>query len=304
MVAHHPIVFKGLKKLNGKNYIERTVMKAIKNDIGILALHTNVDNHFQGVNRKIADLLNLQDIRILQPLENKLVKLSVFIPNDVVTVVSNAIFEAGGGEIGNYSECSFQLKGTGTFTPNENAQPFVGEAHQRTFAEETKTEFLVQSYNIGKVVSAMKNAHPYEEVAYEIYPLLNENQFEGAGMMGELTTPMNALDFLKLVKQTFNCGVIRHTVLLDKPIQKVAVCGGSGSFLLTQAKQQKADIFITGDFKYHEFFDAENEIIIADIGHYESEQFTSNLLADIIKENFTKFAVHLTEINTNPINYF
>ena len=304
IVAHHPIVFKGLKKLNGKNYVERTVMKAIKNDVGILALHTNVDNHFHGVNRKIAELLNLQNVRILQPIENKLVKLSVFIPNDVVNAVSNAIFEAGGGEIGNYAECSFQLKGTGTFTPNDAANPFVGEANQRTYAEETKTEFLVQSYKLNQVLAAMKNAHPYEEVAYEIYPLLNENQFEGAGMIGELEKEMDALTFLKQLKETFNCGIIRHTELVEKPIKTVALCGGSGSFLLSQAKQQKADIFITGDFKYHEFFDAENQLIIADIGHYESEQFTSNLLADIIKENFTKFAVHLSDINTNPINYF
>ncbi len=304
IIAHHPIIFKGLKKLTNSNYIERVVTKCIKNDIALYAIHTNLDNHFEGVNKEIANRIGLKNVSILQPIQGNLSKLVVFVPKDALEKLDKAIFKAGGGQIGNYSECHFRTEGVGTFKGNENSNPQIGTQNIRESVDEFRVEYLVSNYNLRTVLNAMYAAHPYEEVAYEIYPIQNSNQFEGAGMIGELENELDEIEFLTQLKKTFNCGAIRHTQLFGKKIKKVAICGGSGSFLLSKALQQKADIFITGDFKYHEFFDAENKIIIADIGHYESEQFTSNLLAEKIKENFTNFAIHLTEHNTNPINYF
>ena len=304
IIAHHPIIFKGLKKMTESNYIERVVFKCIKNNIALYAIHTNLDNHFDGVNKEIANRIGLKNLRILQPIQGNLSKLTVFVPKDALEKLDEAIFKAGGGQIGNYSECHFRTEGTGTFKGNENSNPQIGNKNVREAFEEFRVEYLVSNYNLRNVLNAMYASHPYEEVAYEIYPIQNSNQFEGAGMIGELETEVDEITFLTQLKTTFNCGIIRHSQLLGRKIKKVAVCGGSGSFLLSKAIQQKADIFITGDFKYHEFFDAENKLIIADIGHFESEQFTTNLLAERMKENFTNFAIHLTEHNTNPINYF
>lgn len=304
IIAHHPIVFSGLKKITGKTYIERTIIKAIEYKIAIYAIHTNLDAYRYGVNFEIGKRLGLENLRILSPADNTLCKLSVFVPFEFSEKVSQALFDAGAGQIGNYKECSFELTGKGTFTPSENSQPFEGEINKKSITNENKIEVLVTIHALNKVVAAMKSTHPYEEVAYDIIPLKNKNSFEGSGMIGNLTKEMDEKSFLTQLKSTFNCEVIRHTTLLNKPIKTVAFCGGSGSFLLKNAKQQKADIFITGDYKYHDFFDAENEIIIADIGHFESEQFTTNLLADILKKKFPTFAFHITGVKTNPINYF
>lgn len=304
VIAHHPIVFKGLKKLNGKNYVERTVIKAIKNDLAIYAIHTNLDHSIKGVNAEIARRLGIENPQVLLPNENVLSKLVVFTPRDYVRNVEKAMFSAGAGAIGNYSECDFIFEGIGGFKPMEGADPFEGKIGSRTVAEETRVEVLVSNHILPKVLHAMIEAHPYEEVAHDIIPLSNPNQQEGSGMLGTLKDPADALTFLARLKQTFHCGVIRHTELTGKRIKTVAFCGGAGSFLLPQALQKKADIYITGDYKYHEFFDADGQIIIADIGHYESEQFTTNLIVDVLTEKFAKFAVHITRVNTNPINYF
>jgi len=304
IVAHHPIIFKGLKKITNSNYIERVVSKCIKNDIALYAIHTNLDNHFQGVNKEIANRLELKNVTTLSPITGNLRKLVVFVPVEAIAKLDTAIFAVGGGRIGNYSECHFRTEGIGTFKGNNESNPTIGKQNLRESVKEYRVEYLVSDYNLKNTLNALFSAHPYEEVAYEIYPIQNHNQFEGAGMIGELETELDELTFLKQLKETFNCRIIRHTEFLGKKIKKVAVCGGSGSFLLSKAIQHEADIFITGDFKYHEFFDSENKLVIADIGHFESEQFTSNLLAERLKENFTNFAIHLTEHNTNPINYF
>lgn len=304
IIAHHPIIFKGLKQLTGRNYIEKTVIKAIQHNIVIYALHTNLDHSILGVNYELAKRLDIEKPRILSPTEHTLYKLIVFTPIDHVHRVERALFYAGAGEIGNYHECIFESDGIGSFMPVEGANPFEGKIGIRTKSEERKLEVLVSKHSLHQVLLAMNDAHPYEEVAYDLIQLENTNHNEGSGMIGELKAPIDAYTFLAKIKQNFHCGTIRHTDLLNKKIRTVAFCGGSGSFLLKEAIKQKADIFITGDFKYHEFFDAENQIIIADIGHYESEQFTTNLIFDIISKKFTNFAVCLTEINTNPINYF
>jgi dinuclear metal center YbgI/SA1388 family protein len=304
IVAHHPIVFKGLKKINGKNYVERTIIKAIKNDIAIYAIHTNLDNYRFGVNHEIASRIGLINTRILAPKSNVLKKLIVFCPTENVSQLSKSLFEAGAGHIGDYAECSFESDGKGGFLPEENSNPTLGKVGSREVLEETKLEVIISSHQEGRILKAMNSAHPYEEVAYDLIPLLNKNHFEGAGMIGDLENVMEVDSFLAHLKSTFDCGVIRHTKKHLKEIKKVAFCGGAGSFLLSDAKAQGADIYITGDFKYHEFFDAEDSIIIADIGHYESEQFTPNLIHDVMKKKFINFALHLSEVNTNPINYF
>jgi len=303
IVMHHPILFKGIKRIGVSTEIERILYRCIKQDIAIYAIHTNLDNHIDGVNSKIASTIGLRQCRVLQPKPHTLFKLVVYTPVDFEERVHDAVCAAGAGNIGNYYNCGYATIGIGKFTPNEKANPSIGEAHAPTRQEEAKMEYLLEKNNIGPVLSAMKGAHPYEEVAYDLIALENSNSQVGSGMIGELPEPMDALEFLSQLKEAFNCGVIRYTALQNKPIRTVALCGGAGSFLLPQAIQQNADIFISGDFKYHEFFGAENKIIIADIGHYESEQYTSALLVEIIREKFPTFAVQLTVNNTNPINF-
>ena len=304
VIAHHPIIFSGLKKLNGKNYIERTIIKAIKNDILIYAIHTNLDNVLNGVNAKMAEKLGLINARVLAPVKGKLVKLITFVPVKDADKVRNAIFNAGAGVISEYDCCSFNIEGKGSFRGSENTNPYVGKKGEIHFETELRIEFILPDYLKNKVLAAMIKAHPYEEVAYDIYKLENEHQRIGAGLIGELKTPMEEKEILKKIKTKFKAKCIRHTALRNKKIQKVALCGGSGSFLLKNAIAAGADIFISADFKYHQFFDAENRIVIADIGHYESEQFTIEILRDVLIKNFPTFAVHFTEVNTNPINYY
>jgi dinuclear metal center YbgI/SA1388 family protein len=304
VIAHHPIIFSGLKKINGKNYVERTIIKAIKNDIAIYAIHTNLDNVLQGVNAKIAEKLGLQNLQILQPKKQLLKKLVVFTPEADAEKVRNALFEAGAGNISNYSECSFNTPGTGTFKGNELSNPALGEKGKRETASEVKIEVIFPVYAENKVLSAMRNAHPYEEVAFDIIPLDNFWQEIGSGIIGNLPAEMNETDFLKHIKTGLKTGIIRHTALLGKKVKKVAVCGGSGSFLLNDAIRSGADFFITADFKYHQFFDAEDSLVIADIGHYESEQFTPELIQGILSKKFPTFAALFSKVNTNPVNYF
>ncbi|MES2779002.1 MAG: Nif3-like dinuclear metal center hexameric protein [Bacteroidota bacterium] len=304
VIAHHPIIFGGLKKLNGKNYVERTVIKAIKNDIAIYAIHTNLDNVHTGVNQKIGNQLGLQNMRILSPIKGNLKKLAVFVPEDHITAVQEALFAAGSGHIGNYADCSFQSNGTGTYTANELATPYAGEKGKRHYESEIKLETVFPAHLQYQVTSALLKAHPYEEVAYDIYSIDNENSQTGSGMIGQLPQPLSKMDFLKHVKSTMNVNTIRHTETAASQILTVAVCGGAGSFLIKQAIASGADAFVTADVKYHEFFDAENRMMIADIGHYESEIFTKELLKDVILEKFPTFAVLLSETITNPINYF
>jgi len=304
IVAHHPIVFRGLKRINGTNYVEQVMIDAIKNDIAIYAAHTNLDNIVLGVNGKIAKKLGLKNITILQPKNKMLRRLITFAPVDKAELVRNSIFEAGAGHIGNYSECSFNSEGTGTFKAGKGADPYVGEIGERHHENETKIEIVYPFYLENQVVEALIKNHPYEEVAYDIFTMENVHYGIGAGITGELEQPQDEKDFLKFIRQTFGVGAIRHTGLLGKPIKKVAVCGGAGSFLIKKAVQAGADIYITADIKYHEFFDAEGKLVLADIGHYESEQFTIDLIHDLLVEKFPTFAVLKTKVNTNPVKYF
>lgn len=305
IVAHHPLIFSGLKSISGKTYVERIVQQAIKNDIALYAAHTNLDNMRGGVNAQIARKLGLQDTAILSMSMDSLRKLYTFVPQDAAEQLRQALFAAGAGDIGKYRECSFNTSGTGTFRPDKDSNPAIGTpGGERERVEEVKVEVLVQKHLEAKVLKALFEAHPYEEVAFEFIALQNPNQEIGAGLIGRLKNPVQPSDFLKHLKQQMKTDCIRHTALPEKPVEKIAVCGGSGSFLLRDALRAGADVFITGDFKYHQFFDADGKIIIADIGHYESEQFTKELLADILKNNFPNFAILLSNISTNPIKYF
>lgn len=304
IISHHPIVFKGLKKFNNANYVERTVIKAIKNNIALYAIHTNLDNVVGGVSSKIASKLALVNQAILSPKAGQLKKLVVYVPRANVEDVRKALFEAGAGAIGDYDECSYNTAGYGTFKPLDGANPTIGSIGTQERVEETKIEVVFPAYLERNIVVSMLAAHPYEETAYHIVTLENTLPNVGSGIIGNLESPMDGSEFLAYLKNKMNLKVIRHTELLDKPIQRVAVCGGAGGFLLKEAKRSGADIFITGDYKYHEFFDAEKCIVIADIGHFESEQFTQELLLDVIQKKFVNFAVLITEIDTNPIKYY
>lgn len=304
IVAHHPIIFGGLKKITGNNYVEKTIIAAIKNDISIYAIHTNLDNVFYGVNEKIADKLGLVNRKILLPKESTLKKLYTFVPVDFAEKVRSAIFNAGGGNIGNYSEASFNAEGTGTFKGNEGANPFVGEIGKQHNEYEIKIETIFHAYLQKQIIEALMNAHPYEEVAYDIVDLANSNSLIGSGLIGELLEPIDEEAFLKKIKQSFSLAVIKYTRLLKKPVKKVALCGGAGSFLISKALSAGADFFITADIKYHEFFDANDKMVIADIGHFESEQFTIDLIHEILLKKFPTFAVLKSETSTNPVKYF
>ncbi len=303
IIAHHPIIFSGLKKINGKNYIERTIIKAIKNDIAIYAIHTNLDNVRMGVNEMIARKLELLDCKILAPKKGLLKKLVTFIPTNHAEKLRQALFEAGAGHIGHYDHCSFSLEGTGSFRGDDASAPYVGEKGEEHHEPETRIEVIYPAVSERQILFALRQNHPYEEIAYDIYLLENKHPEIGAGLIGRLKHPTDEFLFLRFVKSAMQTPSIRYTAFKGKNVERVAICGGSGSFLLQDAIAAGADVFITADFKYHQFFDADNRIVIADIGHYESEQFTIELITGLLQKKFPNFALHFTKINTNPINY-
>ncbi len=304
VVAHHPIVFKGLKRLNGSNYVERVVIKAIKNDVAIYAIHTNLDAVYRnGVNAKIAEKLGLLQTRILAPKRGLLRKLITFVPFNHADAVLEAVCEAGAGAIGDYKNSSFRSKGVGAFTPVGNARPFIGKTGESEKVEEERVEVIFPVHAERAVLQALRNAHPYETPAYDVLALENEFPEAGSGMFGILPEPVDAFAFLQALKGKMNVSVVRHTQPAGGKISKVAVCGGSGAFLLPAAMAAGADVFVTSDFKYHEFFDADGRIIIADVGHFESEQFTVDLLNDLLTKKYTGLLVFSTKIITNPVFY-
>ncbi|TAE76257.1 MAG: Nif3-like dinuclear metal center hexameric protein [Bacteroidetes bacterium] len=305
IITHHPIIFKGLKRLNGNHYTERVVIKALKNDIALYAIHTNLDNVKNGVNFKIAEKLGLKNIKILVPKTQTLMKLTVFVPLENTQNLLQALAEAGAGQIGEYKNCSFQTQGIGHFQPKETANPYIGKANQEESVAENRIEVIFPIHLQHEILNVMQKNHPYEEVAYYLHLLENKNQEIGSGAIGELENEISEKDFLGHLSNTMHAKGIKHTKFLGKNIKKVAVCGGTGSFLLGNAMSQNADVFVSADFKYHEYFEADNKILIADIGHYESEQFTSNLLKDyLLAQKDMILPIFLTTQNTNPVEYF
>jgi len=303
VVAHHPLIFGGVKRLTGSNYTERCIIKAIKNDLAIYAFHTNLDSVEDGVSKALADKIGLNNARILEPRNGTLRKLYTFAPKEAADRVRQALFETGAGHIGQYDHCSFNSEGTGTFRALEGSHPYVGEVGKEHHEAEVKIEVIFPAWKQSEVVKALLKNHPYEEVAFDIVSLENSNPRAGFGMIGELENKVTTDEFLKMLKERLGLAVIRYTPY-DKGIRKIAVCGGSGSFLLEKAKAAGADALVTADFKYHQFFDADSKLMICDIGHYESEQFAMQLIYDKIRNKFPNFALHLTSLNSNPIKYY
>jgi dinuclear metal center YbgI/SA1388 family protein len=303
IVAHHPILFRGIKQLTGKDYVERTIIKAIKNDIAIYAIHTNLDSVLMGVNHRIAEMLELSSRKILQPKRQLLQKLQVYVPETHVAELQQALFDAGAGNIGKYSECSFVSEGVGSFKPEATANPFSGTIGTRQTDKELKLEVIFPVWIQAALLRAMRSKHPYEEIAYQITSIENDYQDVGSGMIGNLAKPMDEVLFLDYISSVFNNKVVKRTSFIGKKIEKVAICGGSGSFLIQKAIACGADAFITSDIKYHEFFDADGRILLADVGHFESEQYTIELLHDFLREKFPNFALQKSEIRTNPVFY-
>ena len=303
IIAHHPLIFSPIKKLTGSGYVERTLVKAIRNNIALYACHTNADHVAAGVNQKMAEKIGLINTRVLQPKKGLLKKMVTYCPHKEAEGVRNALFEAGCGQIGNYAKCSFNTQGVGTFQGNEQTKPFVGQKQEFHTEAETRIETIFEAHREKQVLEALLNAHPYEEVAYDIYSLDNKHPRVGSGLVGELSDSMPESEFLASIKAVFRLKTIRFTRFLGKKVKKVALCGGSGSFLLQDAIAQGADVFISGDFKYHQFFDADKKLLIADIGHYESEQYTPEIFYAVISKKMPTFAAYLSNLNTNPINY-
>ncbi len=304
VIAHHPIIFNGLKKITGRNYVERTILKAIRQNIAIYAMHTNLDNVRTGVNAKIGEKLGLSDLQVLEPKKGLLGKLVTFVPAAQAIPVRDALFRAGAGHIGNYDSCSFSVSGTGTFRGNADSHPYTGVKGKLHLENEIRMEVIFERRKEKQIIGSLLEHHPYEEVAYDCFALDNAYADIGSGLIGKIKKPVQEHEFLSRVKKQMQTACIRHTAFRGKPVSIVAVAGGAGSFLLPAAMGLGADFFITADFKYHQFFDADNRIVIADIGHYESEQFTKELIYGILIKKFSTFAVHLSEINTNPVNYF
>ncbi|PIE49177.1 MAG: Nif3-like dinuclear metal center hexameric protein [Flavobacteriales bacterium] len=304
IVSFHPIIFSGLKKLNGKNYVEKAILKAIQNNIAIYSMHTALDNSSKGVAAAMADKLGLQNRSVLLPKSGLIKKLTTYVPNKKADTVRRALFKAGAGAIGNYNHCSYNLKGLGTFLGNEAANPTVGKRGVLQQESETYISVVFEKHLENKILKALFDSHPYEEVAYDLVTTDNIHQNIGMGIIGELTNAAEELEFMANLKEKFNLKSIRHSKLLGKKIKKVAVLGGSGSFAIDAAKHLGADIYISADFKYHDFFKAEGTIVLADIGHFESEQFTKNLLTDYLTKKFRNFAVVLSKTTTNPIHYY
>lgn len=304
IIAHHPLIFKGIKRLNSSTYIERCIEKAIKHDLAIYAAHTNVDIVPHGVSHKMAELLNLQNLHILAPKSDILCKIVTFVPPTHIDHIRRAASEAGAGHIGNYDGCSYSSLGEGTFRALDGANPFVGKAFELHHEAENRVEWIAPSYIADNVIAAIRSAHPYEEPAIDVYPLKNRWENYGLGVVGNLQTPADEHQFLQRVKDIFGTKTIKHSPLLNKKIARVALCGGSGADFISHAKRSKADIYITGDVGYHKFFEAENQIVIADIGHFESEQFTKDIFYKQITKKFPNFAVRFSESETNIVSYF
>ncbi len=304
IICFHPIIFQGLKRITTSTYVERAVAKAIKNDIAIYALHTALDVQLYGVNKGLADALQLSNRKVLIPSKGSLIKLNTYVPHAHLKTVQEALFSAGAGALGNYSECSFSSEGTGSFMPLEGSSAYVGKKGNRHAEPETQLQVVLPKHYKNKVISALQLFHPYETVAYELSVLENTRTDLGMGCMGQLPNPIEEQDFFKDLKNILNTPMLRHSGFMGKKIERVALLGGSGSFAINAAKHQNADVFITADLKYHDFFKSENKVLLIDVGHYESEQFTKKIIMEFLSKNFPNFAFISSKTDTNPVHYF
>ena len=303
IVSHHPLIFSPLKKITGATYVERCVMKAMAAGIAIYSAHTNIDNAIGGVNYRIAEILGLKNLKVLVPKEDSLLKLSVYVPVSAADEVRAALFAAGCGSIGNYDSCSYNVNGFGTFKAGENTNPYCGSKGVLHKEEEVRIDTIMPIYIKGRAIKALLASHPYEEPAYDIYPLKNKWETVGSGVIGELDEPVDELEFLQHIKNRFNVGSLRHTPLLGKKVKRVALCGGAGGSFASAALSAGADLYLTGEARYHDLFSYDGKMLLAVIGHYESEQYTMDIFKEIINDAFPQVEVRTTENNTNPIQY-
>lgn len=303
VISHHPLAFKPFKSLTGKNYIERCVMKACKHDIVVYAAHTNLDNAIGGINYYLARMLNLQHVRILDPQQSKLLKLVTFVPDTHAAIVRSALFNAGAGSIGAYDSCSYNTNGEGTFRAGEDSNPFCGLKGEVHTEPEVRIEVVLPLFKQQEVLQALIAVHPYEEPAYDFYALQNLWSQAGSGVVGTLPEEMEEEDFLYMLKDVFHLTSIMHSKLRGKSIRDVALCSGAGAFLVSKAIGYGADVFITGESKYNDYYDVEDRILLATVGHYESEIYTKNIFFDIISEKYSNFAVYMSGFDVNPVNY-
>jgi len=303
VISHHPLIFQPLKSIGTGTYVERVVRKAIKNDISLYSMHTNLDIIKEGVSYRMADKLGLSNTEVMVSLGGSLLKLVVFVPLSHAGKVRQAVFEAGAGNIGNYDMCSFNLRGEGTFRGGSGSDPFAGEPGKEHVEEEVRIESVLPAHLKSRVVGAMIDSHPYEEVAYDLYPLQNRMPGAGLGCVGDLPESVTEKDMINMLSDIFGSECIRHSRLTGRKIKRVAVMGGSGGSYIGKAISSGAQAYVTADVKYHSFFEADKQILLADIGHYESEKPSLEILHELITKKFPKFAVRFSEINTNPVNY-
>lgn len=303
VIAHHPLIFKPLHKITGSTLVERCVLQAIQQGTAIYTLHTNLDNAPQGVSHRLATTLGLTQLSVLAPKAGTIAKLTTYVPPSHLEGVVEALHNAGAGHIGHYSHCSFTSPGKGTFIPTAEAQPHVGIASQRMQVPEHRLEVRFPMHLAAAVQQALQSAHPYEEAVYDIQPLTHHTADVGAGIIGILPTDLSTEAFLHHLKATLQLACVRHTAPLDRPIRRVAVCGGAGSALIQETIRQQADAFVTADIKYHDFFQAEGKVLIADVGHYESEVGTIALIHQLLSEKFANIALLQSSTITNPVHY-
>lgn len=306
IIAHHPLIFGPLKQVrkNGTE-VERLAYHCIQNSIAVYAAHTNWDKVAQGVSWVMAKRIGLLNEEILQPEKDGLCNLKVMgTPRDIAEI-RKAWFNAGIGNVGEYSNCSFTTDGWGTFEPSESANPSVGEKNKTEFLRENAIEILCTKKDVSKALAIATETSSYETIAHSIIPLKNTNDTLGFGCIGELKEALSLSDFLALCKEKYACKVVRYNPSEKiKNIKTVAVCGGSAIDFLPTAIARKADAYITADVKYHQFMLADDALTLVDVGHYESEIWAMEYLTHLISEKFHNFAIRLTTINTNSVRYF
>ena len=303
IISHHPLIFTPLKRIAGGSETELCVASAVRGGIAIYSAHTSFDNVSWGVSHILAEKIGLTKIRVLAPLKGKLSKLIAFVPVSHAARVREALFAAGAGHIGNYDRCSFNVPGDGTYRAGEGADPYAGQVGEDHSEPEIRIEAVMPSHLSSSCVRALLAAHPYEDVAYDIIALENEYHGAGAGAIGTLPATLTGIMLLERLKEVTGIPVIRYSGDTARTVKTIAVCGGSGSDLISVAARAGADAFVTGDIKYHAFAQAPHDMIVADIGHYESEKFSLELLHNLIKKKFPKFALRFSGIKTNPVNY-
>lgn len=304
VIAFHPIIFKGMKRISGRNYVEKSVLKALENKIGIYAVHTALDNDYFGVNDGICSALGLEKTSILLPKKDHLHQVQFFVPKSSTQAVKEAVFKAGAGTIGLYDECSFSVQGTGSFRPLEGADPHIGNTNERTHVAEDMVTVICENYKTQGVIKALKSVHPYEEVAFQVIRLENEHPLVGLGKYGDLPEALSFEDFLEKIKKVFRLKMIRHSHFSRSTIRRIGVLGGSGSSGIQAAMDRGCDAYLTSDLKYHDFFIPEGNMLLCDLGHFESEQFVVSQIITRLSEKIPNFVVLKSEVNTNPINYF